>query len=328
MKRWIIIISVVLAVLLCVALILTLSKGPAGNKSGVVSVGKKAPDFSVTLCDGSEVSLYGLLEDHDAVFLNFFFNDCYWCYVEFPYLEEAYKEYSDNIAVLAVSPYDSLEDVAAYRDGMGLSFPMGSVEPGTLENTFGVEGFPTSFMIDREGIVCLEEGTTPSAYKFKTMFKAFTGEDYKSPCLKVEYPPVYASEFGCPVTLEGKEIAVSVAFDNPDEMYFKLEVAKTLSDEEALADKEGLYVVPKCSGTMHISVGPDVDISSVSVLTGMLVDLDCDETGFVMPFVVDENNREALLGCMDSNKIYIYRLLEYDDGSGPLDGARFIDTEW
>ena len=327
MKRWIIIIAVILAVLLCITLILTLSKGHAGN-GGAVSVGDKAPDFKVTLCDGSEVTLSGLLKDHDAVFLNFFFNDCYWCYVEFPYLEEAYEEYADDIAVLAVSPYDSLEDVAAYRDALGLSFLMGSVEAGTLENTFGVDGFPTSFMIDREGIVCLREGTTPSAYKFKTMFEAFTGDDYKSPCTKVEYPPVYASESGCPVTLEGKEIAVSVVFDHPEDMYFKYEVSKDLSDEEALADKEGLYVVPKCSGTMHISVGPDVDIAAVSLLTGMLIDLDCDETGFVMPFTVDEENREALLGCIYDNEIYIYRLLEFDDGSGPQAGAKFIETDW
>ena len=52
--------------------ILMLAAGASLAEGDVYRIGDRVDDFSVTLCDGSEVTLYGLLEEYDAVFLNFF----------------------------------------------------------------------------------------------------------------------------------------------------------------------------------------------------------------------------------------------------------------
>ena len=70
-------------------------------------LGDAMMDFSVTGHDGKTYTLSELFKGKKAVVLNFFYNECQPCMMEFPVLQEAYSEYSDDIAVIAMNPVNT-----------------------------------------------------------------------------------------------------------------------------------------------------------------------------------------------------------------------------
>ena len=83
----------------------------ASNALKVYAVGDTMDDFTITLTDGTDVTLSELLKTHKAVLLNIWATWCGPCRMEFPYMEEAYKQVSDDLAIVAVScePTDTYE---------------------------------------------------------------------------------------------------------------------------------------------------------------------------------------------------------------------------
>lgn len=141
-------------------------------------VGDTMDDFTLTTVDGETVSLSSLLSTHDAVVLNFWYIACPWCVYEFPFLEEAWQQYQGDVAVLAVNPVDSADDMIAFREENNLSFPMAQ-DSANLSALFGVTGYPTTVIIDRFGVYCYgEAGAVPSADAFKSLFETYTADDY------------------------------------------------------------------------------------------------------------------------------------------------------
>ena len=137
-------------------------------------------DFSIITPGGEKVTLSEMLKEKDMVLLNFWFSTCGPCANEFPYMEEAYQMYQENVGIIAMSPdaYDTNSSVSAYQQSMGLSFPM-AVCPSGWTAAFGITGYPTSVVVDRYGVICLiEEGGLPSLRPFTSMFSHFTADDY------------------------------------------------------------------------------------------------------------------------------------------------------
>ena len=136
-------------------------------------------DFSVMAADGSTVTLSEMLEEKQMVLINFFFTTCGPCANEFPYMEEAYQLYKDNVGIIALDPLDDNATVATYQQSMGLTFPMASVQ-AAWSQTFGITGYPTSIVVDRYGVICMiEVGGITSLRPFSSMFEHFTGDDYE-----------------------------------------------------------------------------------------------------------------------------------------------------
>ena len=124
-----------------------------------------------------DVSISGLMQEYKAVMINFFYTDCPPCRAEFPFMEEAYQDYDDRIAILAITHNDSPETTAMFRQDNGLSFLMAT--DSTYYGHYGVTGFPTSVMIDRYGVICeIEVGSIPDANKFRSLFDKYTSDDY------------------------------------------------------------------------------------------------------------------------------------------------------
>ncbi len=135
-------------------------------------------DFTTTDSEGNKVTLSQMLEEKDMVLLNFWYAGCGPCVNEFPYMERAYQTHKDNVGIIALNPYDTTEEIKAFRESMGLSFNMASC-PGSWTQAFNVTGFPTSVVVDRYGVICLiEVGGLPSETPFNNTFTYFTGEDY------------------------------------------------------------------------------------------------------------------------------------------------------
>ncbi len=151
-----------------------------GSLSDVtLGLGDVMYDFTVTTAEGETFTLSEALKEKKMVLLNFFFTTCGPCATEFPYMEEAYQLYQDDVAVIALDPLEQNEAVKAYQASMGLTFPMAAC-PAAWSQTFSITGYPTSVVVDQYGVICLiEVGGLTSLRPFVSIFEHFTAEDYE-----------------------------------------------------------------------------------------------------------------------------------------------------
>lgn len=145
-----------------------------------IKLGDAMFDFSVTTPDGTEYTLSELLADKEAVVLNFWYLECVPCRQEFPYLQEAYEKYSDQIEILALNPVnDDEEEIADFQKELGLTFPMAKCDPA-WETAMNLIAYPTTVVIDRYGVVSLiHTGSVTKAETFEDVFAYFTADDYE-----------------------------------------------------------------------------------------------------------------------------------------------------
>ena len=194
-------------------------------------LGSIIKDFTVTTCDGAEVNISKLLEEKDAVVLNFFYIGCVPCKNEMPYLEEAYKQYSDKLAVVAMSPIDKEDDkLKEYVKELGLTFYVAQCDQ-KWEKMMDLMAYPTTVVIDKWGMISfIHEGTVTEAGVFEAIFGYFTASDYKQHTVKYLEDIVSAS------AEEGTE-------SNP------IEILPDATEFEAKvsAGKELHYEIPKVS---------------------------------------------------------------------------------
>lgn len=135
-------------------------------------------DFTVTTAGGEQVTLSEMLEEKKMVLLNFWYSTCGPCANEFPYMEEAYQMYQDQVGIIAVDPLEQNSVVSGYQSSMNLTFPMAAC-PAVWSTTFGINGYPTSIIIDRYGMICLiETGGLTSLRPFTSIFEHFSADDY------------------------------------------------------------------------------------------------------------------------------------------------------
>ena len=107
-------------------------------------------DFSAELLDGTTFRLSDLRGR--AVFLNFWATWCGPCRMEMPSMEALYRRCKDRgLAMVAVNVRENRREVAAFMDGMNLSFPAALDSRGSIAALYGIEAFPTSYLIDRNG---------------------------------------------------------------------------------------------------------------------------------------------------------------------------------
>lgn len=175
-----------LACVLALALALSLAAFAEGT-TGYYQKGDRIEDFAVTLSDGTETTLYGLLAEKKAVLINFWASWCQPCQMEFPYMQRAYSQVSDEIGILALSveATDTAEVVNALKDELGLTtLPMG-IDVGGVSARFDLNnGIPYSVLVDRNGVMCFDEvGAITDESKFLRLFEAYTAEDYSEPRL-------------------------------------------------------------------------------------------------------------------------------------------------
>ena len=154
-------------------------EAPEGH---VYTVGSMMYDFTYTEVEtGEEKSLSELLETKKAVLLNFWYTTCYWCNVEFPLMQEAYEQYQDDLAIVAINP--GMDDAAAcraYKQMNDLTFDF--TIDAVMTQRFAVTGYPTNVMIDRYGVVReIEAGGITDIGIFLELFEQYTKDNYTPP---------------------------------------------------------------------------------------------------------------------------------------------------
>lgn len=144
---------------------------------GDARLGDRVADFTVELCDGTSISLYGLLESHDLVMVNLWATWCGPCQAEFPYMEQAYEQMKDRVGLICLSIDDTSSEVAAFRSENGLNLPMGTDTINAGNQV--LEGIPTTLLIDRFGtLVFYECGSIQSVDRFLAMWEPYLGSGY------------------------------------------------------------------------------------------------------------------------------------------------------
>lgn len=142
-------------------------------------LGSLVGDFTVTTPDGTEYVLSELLKEKKAVVLNFWYTQCQPCRNEFPYMQEAYEAYSDEIEILAMNPVNTEnEEIEAFQKELDLTFPMAACDPD-WEKAMQLTAYPTTVVIDRFGTIALiHKGSITDAQTFVNIFDFFAAEDY------------------------------------------------------------------------------------------------------------------------------------------------------
>ncbi|MCL5110374.1 MAG: TlpA family protein disulfide reductase [Chloroflexi bacterium] len=123
-----------------------------GGQAGPPQVGTAAPDLTVTTLDGSTVRLADL--KGQVVLLNFWATTCPPCREEMPDLQAVYSEVrASGGTVLAVDQHEAADTVKRFVDEFQLTFPVGVDADGSLFARYGVQFIPTSFVVDKNGVV-------------------------------------------------------------------------------------------------------------------------------------------------------------------------------
>lgn len=112
-------------------------------------IGVKVPAMVLTDLDGSEISLSQLRGKR--VVLNFWATWCPPCKKEIPHLIQLQDEYENDVVIIGIS-HEATEIQKPFAEEHGINYVLGTVED-LPEPFFSVHSIPTTFFIDRNGVI-------------------------------------------------------------------------------------------------------------------------------------------------------------------------------
>ena len=117
-----------------------------------VGEGHPAPDFTLPALDAAEVTLSALRGR--VVLLNFWATWCKPCENEMPAMQRLYRTLGGpDFELLAISVDEGDDEVRAFRDRLGLGFPVLRDPAKRAADDYQTFRFPESWLIDRDGNV-------------------------------------------------------------------------------------------------------------------------------------------------------------------------------
>jgi thiol-disulfide isomerase/thioredoxin len=155
---------------------------PAGLPDNTPDLrGKVAPNFALKDLSGKTVSL----KDYrgKAVLVNFWATWCAPCKVEMPWFEKLSQQYAaQGLVILGVTAEDvPREEAAKSAQALGVSYPI-LLRGDTIANDWGgLDGLPSSFYIDRKGVIVDETVGLYSKDEVEAMVKRILGQAPDSP---------------------------------------------------------------------------------------------------------------------------------------------------
>jgi len=131
-----------------------LSAGGTQAVTAAPQEGFLAPDFTLQSITGETYTLSDLRGQ--AVVINLWATWCPPCRAEMPALQKMYAEYKDQgLVILAVNStvQDTASAVPPFASEYSLTFPILLDDAGSVNNAYQVRSLPSSYFIDRKGIV-------------------------------------------------------------------------------------------------------------------------------------------------------------------------------
>lgn len=140
------------AVLLLALMGTLLFSRSAPKVSGPARTGAQVPDFALTDLDGNTVQVSDYLGH--PMLINAWATWCPPCRAEMPDLHAYYLDHKDaGFVMLALNAGESQTPVDQFIAEMGFTFPV-LLDPGKMTlNQLGINSFPTSIIVDRDGTV-------------------------------------------------------------------------------------------------------------------------------------------------------------------------------
>ena len=126
----------------------------ADSTGYIVRVGEIAPDFTITLTDGKQMSLSSLRGK--VVMLQFTASWCGVCRKEMPFIEkDIWLKHKDNaeFALIGIDRDEPLDKVLAFAKSTGITYPLG-LDPGAdifAKYALRDSGITRNVLIDKEG---------------------------------------------------------------------------------------------------------------------------------------------------------------------------------
>ncbi len=124
----------------------------SGDGSGRVTTGQPAPAIAGTTLDGQPQDLAAYRGK--PVLINFWGPTCVPCRDEFPLLVAKVTQHaSDGFAVVGVLNSDPVAMAQQFVTDFGGTWPTVQDPDKALRTAYRVAAFPTSFFVDRDGVV-------------------------------------------------------------------------------------------------------------------------------------------------------------------------------
>jgi cytochrome c biogenesis protein CcmG, thiol:disulfide interchange protein DsbE len=122
-----------------------------GGISGGPLVGQPAPAFTAGDLAGGEIGLASFRGK--PLLLNFWATWCVPCRQELPTLQGFASDQRGRLAVLGLDELEGAADVTGFIRSLDVSYPLALDRDGSIAQRFRVQGLPTSFLIDAQGII-------------------------------------------------------------------------------------------------------------------------------------------------------------------------------
>ncbi len=110
-----------------------------------------APDFTLKLLDGTEVTL-SKLRDRPVV-INFWATWCGYCVKEFPDFQELWEEYDGKIHILAVNVGETKKVIEDFLKKTPYTFPIVMDTAYKASTAYRVSGIPVTYIIGKDGSI-------------------------------------------------------------------------------------------------------------------------------------------------------------------------------
>jgi cytochrome c biogenesis protein CcmG/thiol:disulfide interchange protein DsbE len=147
-------VKILMVVLLLGALLGAAACGSATGSAGAAVIGSPAPDFTLQTPDGQTFSLSDL-KGH-PVMVNFWATWCDYCKLEMPFLDAVAVDTArvdGGLKVVAVDVQESADAVRSFQQTHDMPFQVVLDAKGQVANLYNVKGLPTTYFIDKDGII-------------------------------------------------------------------------------------------------------------------------------------------------------------------------------
>ncbi len=116
-------------------------------------IGKPAPDFVLTMTDGTQQRLSDF--KGKPVWINFWASWCPPCRAENPDIQDLYNAHhdADGLVLLAPAIGESADSVTQYMGNADLHYPVGTDGDTQIAANYRVLGIPTHIFVDSDGVI-------------------------------------------------------------------------------------------------------------------------------------------------------------------------------
>lgn len=146
-------------------------------KTGI-SLGDKAPDFTLVDIEGNTITRDGLTQDK-PVLLYFMATWCPYCKSDYEAIRNVYPEYEDKVSLVAVSidPTDSSKKLKEYKESNnnpGYFAPL----RGSILQDYLVKGTTYKYGISKEGKIIYKKVGAVGKDEWRRIFETLVREGY------------------------------------------------------------------------------------------------------------------------------------------------------